>query len=232
MTFQALDRWGLYRMEGRNVFVEWRTRRDPAPLKVMNFDRDFCRGQVFFRHPRYRNWLSTILPNPLDYPLGEALMVSILGRGRGVMVHACGIDHNGRGYLFAGKSGHGKSTIARLWEGQGRVLNDDRIVVREVDGRFWMFATPWHGDIDTVSPGAVPLDRIFFLRRGNTHRVDPVTGMRSSAALFARSFPPLWDRDSMAFTLDFFARLTSAAACHELTFARDPSVVNFIRCVK
>ena len=70
------------------------------------------------------------------------LMINLLGKGRGVLVHSCGIDVNGDGYLFAGNSTNGKSTLAELWKDHGKILNDDRIVIRFWDGQFWMYSTP------------------------------------------------------------------------------------------
>ena len=72
---------------------------------------------------------------PLEYPLDELLLQGLLARGRGAEIHACGIaDGSGRGLLFVGQSGAGKTTMARLWEGERgiTVLSDDRIILRRV----------------------------------------------------------------------------------------------------
>ena len=60
-------------------------------------------------------------------------MIHRLACGQGLEVHAVGIvDEIGRGHLFLGHSGAGKSTTARLWLEQPeiRILSDDRIVLR------------------------------------------------------------------------------------------------------
>jgi len=141
LVFDVRDRWAFYRMDGQNVLVQRHSASSSLADRLMIFDRDFTHGEIFIRGPFSADSPVT-LPNPLDYPLGQVLMVCLLARSRGVMVHACGIDDHGRGYLFAGNSGHGKSTMARLWNEEARILNDDRIVVREKDGQFWMYATP------------------------------------------------------------------------------------------
>src|SRR5205823_7896354 len=105
-------------------------------------------------------------PQPLDYPLDELLMISLLARGRGVEVHGCGvIDTNGVAYLFPGHSGAGKSTIARLWRDQGAtILSDDRLILRLRDGRVWMYGTPWHGEEQFATAASAALSRIYFLQ--------------------------------------------------------------------
>ena len=61
--------------------------------------------------------------------------------------------------------------MARLWRDRALVLNDDRIVLRQKDGRIWRYGTPWHGDYDVVSPAGVPLEKIFFLRHDHVNQV-------------------------------------------------------------
>jgi hypothetical protein len=173
-----------------------------------------------------------LLPGPLEFPLFEVLMVCLLGQDKGLMVHACGVDDDGRGYLFTGNSTHGKTTMARLWEGRARILNDDRIIVRRYDGRLWMYSTPWHGEYPVVSPDPVPLDRIFFLRHAPDNDLRSREGVAASSTLLARCFPPFWDRQGMAFTLDFCAQVIAETPCYELGFVPEADVVDFVRCVK
>jgi len=126
-------------------------------------------------------------------------MVSLLARGRGLLMHACAIDDGGRGYLFAGNSTHGKTTIARLWEGQARILNDDRIALRPgEDGRIWLYCTPWHGEYDQITLRPVPLDKLFFLRHSPQNTLTPRAGAAAASMLLARCFPmpPAWPTPS------------------------------------
>lgn len=231
VVFEVKDRWGLYQIEQQNMLVERHAASPALADRLMVFDRDFAEGEVFLRGLPIAD-SPLVLPNPLSYPLGHVLMVCLLARKGGVMTHACGVVDHGRGYLFAGNSGHGKSTMARLWHGDAQVLNDDRIVVREVEGRFWMYSTPWHGDFAQVSPDCAPLDRIFFLKPGSEHRVRSVAELEATTMLLTRIFPPVWDRDGMRSTLDFVARLVAAVPCHNLEFALDKSVADFVRCVR
>ena len=147
------------------------------------------------------------------------------------MVHACGVDDGGRGYLFAGNSTHGKTTIARLWGHEASILNDDRIVLRKRAGRFWMYGTPWHGEYTATSPQGVPLEKIFFLRHAQLNTTSRKKGAAASAMLLARCFPPFWDAPCMEFTLDFCAELVDAVPCYELGFIPDKGVLETVRRV-
>ncbi len=224
--FDSEAYWRLHKSKQGTVLVMGQ--RSEYPSRIVIVDKDFQKIDVFINP-------STPLPTSQNFllgTLGQLLMVCLLAQGRGLMAHACGIDHHGKGYLFVGNSGRGKSTMAWLWAGHGIILNDDRIVVRYKKGRFWIFGTPWHGDYTQVSPRGVPLDKIFFLHHSNHHSLVPVTIVPAVSMILTRSFPPLWEKKGMSFALDFVARLTDAVPCFNLGFVPDISVLDFIQCVK
>ncbi len=224
--------WSLYRIGGQNIFALRSPAAGPLPYRIAIFDADFQQGEVYSHIPEPGETPEGLLPNPLEFPLPEVLMICLLAQGRGLMIHACGIDDSGRGYLFAGSSTHGKTTMARLWGNQALVLNDDRIVLRRREGRFWMYGTPWHSDYTSVSPKGVPLEKVFFLRHAEANSARRKEGVTASSMLLTRCFPPLWNAEGMSFTLDFCAQLVASVPCYELGFVPDESVVDFVRCVK
>lgn len=229
-VFDSKMLWGLYKIGNRHVFMV----SDGVPRRVIRiavFNEDFRHGDVFSLLDGC-DLQRKDLPNPLEFPLSEVLMVCLLAKGRGLMVHACGICDNGRGYLFAGNSAHGKSTLANLWKEEAMVLNDDRIILRLRKGRFWMYGTPWHGDYNGVSPQGVPLDKIFFLRHAENNSADPKKGVSASAMILARCFPPLWDPEGMRYTLDFCSQLAEEVPCYELGVVPDRHILDFVRCME
>jgi hypothetical protein len=223
--------WNLCRVDGRNVFVLRSPALGPLPYRIAIFDTDFREGEIYIRDSKSEETSDGLLPNPLAFPLSEVLMVCLLAQDRGLMIHACGADDGDRGYLFAGNSTHGKTTMARLWRDEAIILNDDRIVLRRRDGRFWMYGTPWHGEYTGVSSRGVPLEKIFFLSHAETNVTDRKEDAEAASMLLTRCFPPLWDEAGMRFTLDFCAQLVADVPCYELGFVPDGSIVNFVRCI-
>ena len=228
-VFDSQSLWSLYRTGGRHVFVLRWPAGGGCPYRIAVFDEPLRSGEIHSRLPSPRATPAGLLPNPLEYPLSEILMISLLARGRGLMVHACGIDDGGRGYLFAGNSTHGKTTMARLWANTACVLNDDRIILRRREGRLWMYGTPWHGDLRTASSRGVPLERILILRHAGTHDLEPLGGVAAVSHFLARCFPPFWDREGMTFSLEFASELMASVPCHVLGFRPNPDVVDFVR---
>ncbi len=163
------------------------------------------------------------------YPLAELLLIWILARRDGILAHAAGVVDGAKGYLFVGNSGHGKTTMARLWAEGATILNDDRIVVRPRDGRFWMYGTPWHGDYQRVSPGAFPISKVFFLSQSTSNQAQPRSTSEAATLLLTRSFLPLWDRTAMASLLSSCAEIASAVPCYDLGFLPEPGIVDYVR---
>lgn len=81
----------------------------------------------------------------------------ILKNADGLIFHSSAVAVDGNAYLFTAPSGTGKSTHARLWKemlGDRMVyINDDKPIIRLVDGEFYVYGTPWNGkhrlDTDT-----------------------------------------------------------------------------------
>jgi hypothetical protein len=211
----------------------------PLPYKQACFNPDFTAGEIVLRADYFDLGQGV---DALEYPLSELLIVNLLAQGRGVEVHACGVqDSDGRGYLFLGQSGAGKTTIAKLWcradprVGQAgashgpAVLSDDRIILRSLEGRTWMYGTPWHGEAELASPARVPLSRIFFLQQRPKNVLGPLVGAAAVARLMACSFVPFYSPSGLSFALAFCQQVTETVPCCDLGFVPDSRVVEFVR---
>jgi len=229
LIFDSGAVWRLYREGGRLRFVFSSPTLGPLPYKEATFEPDFTSGEVTLRRacfsPRQGLW-------PLEYPLDELLLQGLLARGRGAELHACGVsDLQGRGLLFVGHSGAGKTTMAKLWQHADRatILSDDRIILRRQGERFVMFGTPWHGEAALAEPASAPLAGLFFLDHRPTHTLLPIGGGEATAWLLACGFPPFFDRDGLDFTLGFFGEVAARVPCHRLGFAPDSGIVDLLQ---
>ena len=232
LIFDSGENWSLYERDDKHLFILNTPSSKSSPFCIAEFDPQYRKGTIQVSSHIFKDYHENKLPFPLFYPLSEIFMICFLAQKRGLLVHACGINDNGKGYLFAGNSGNGKSTSANIWKKRATILNDDRIVIRFRDGKFWMYGTPWHGDYTGISPEGVAIDTIFFLQHGDENKMVPRKGAQAVAMLLARAFPPFWDAAGMDFSLQILNDLVDKVPCHELTFVPDEDIIDFVRCAK
>jgi hypothetical protein len=226
--FDSGSTWRLYETNGNYKFYFYSESMGPVPYKTAEVQKNFSRARVFIHNP-YFDPSQPIYP--LEYPLDELLFVHFLSQGRGVEVHACGVsDSQGKGYLFLGQSGAGKSTMAGLWKDQPgiTILSDDRIVLRKVEGGFWMYGTPWHGEGRFFSASRARLSRIYFLEKRKKNEAIPYRAAEAIGRLTACSFLPFHNREPLDFTLAFFEEMVNTVPAGELRFVPDKNVVELI----
>lgn len=67
----------------------------------------------------------------------------------GLIFHSSAVMVDGEAYLFTAPSGTGKSTHTRLWRemlgDKAVMINDDKPIIRYIDGDFYVYGTPWNG---------------------------------------------------------------------------------------
>jgi len=228
---RLFDSGGVWRVErtrgGLRYSFRIRNRRPPL-YKVVTIDEALVAGTLLFdatpRGPHYA----------LDYPLDELLFQHRLAREGAIEVHGCGVVWQGRTLLFCGRSGAGKSTMARLWKRHARgarLLSDDRVVLRPGERSVRAHGTPWHGDGGFASATSAPLGALFFLRHGKTTRLLPLSRADAAARLFSRSFPPPWDREGVARALDACADAAALVPAFDLSFRPRSEAVAAVRAL-
>jgi hypothetical protein len=221
--FSSPPIWSLYRNGGTSLIRIFDQHADLQRLLVL--PPGFRRAELHFTAPDGQ------FVDPFFGPTMELLMINYLARGHGVVIHACGIEYDGKGMLFAGESGAGKSTLANLWNQQdgAAVLSDDRTIVRKIDGEIWMFGTPWHGEAQFGSPRGIKLENIFFLQHGKKNALRHSSPADTVMKLLQCSFPTYWDAAGMAFTMALFEGLATRISCSDLRFLPDEKVVEMLK---
>jgi hypothetical protein len=233
--FDSDNLFSIYR-NGEKLILNFHFQNadDMFPPKMMVFNPQSKSSFLYTYPPKQAK-------NPYLPPL-RPLMLFLLSQGRGVMLHACGIDDNGCGILFIGPSGSGKSTLANLWKDKKgvKILNDELVIIRKREECFWIYGTPWHGapwpgNSQLYSAGMCPLKKIFFIKP-SVEKFEENIAMRkkdidSIAAMLPQSFPQYWDASCIQFNIDFLAELIRETQCYELDFMPNENIIDFVRIV-
>jgi len=125
---------------------------------------------------RSRRGRLTCVPNPYSVDALLRIVHSLLlAPAGGMLLHASGGVRGGRGFLFSGVSGAGKTTMARLAPGDVQLLTDEISYLRRADDGFRVFGTPFAGELGTPGENVcAPLAAIYLIEHGSANRLTPV----------------------------------------------------------
>ena len=113
------------------------------------------------------------------------------------LIHASAVENDGKGYLFLGKSGMGKSTHSALWmryvEGAD-LLNDDNPAIRiKKDGVVYVYGTPWSGKTPCYRNRKAPLKAMVRLEQAPVNRFTWKTGVDALTTLLPGCLSMRWN---------------------------------------
>lgn len=93
----------------------------------------------------------------------------------GMLLHASAVVVDGKAYLFSAKSKTGKSTHTSLWlemfGDKAYIINDDKPAIRFVDGKFYVYGTPFSGKHDLSRNTRCELGGICFLAQAPENKI-------------------------------------------------------------
>lgn len=111
-----------------------------------------------------------------------------------LLFHGSAISVDGEAYLFTAASGTGKSTHTSFWRqtfgDRAVMVNDDKPLLRMVDGKVYVCGTPWNGKHNLGTKVTVPLKGLCILERAAENEIHPVTLPEVLPLLMQQSFRP------------------------------------------
>lgn len=178
------------------------------------------------RHGRIRQ-----APNPYSIDTVLRLVHSlVLAREGGCLLHAASAVRGGKAFVFAGVSGAGKTTLARLAPGDAHVLSDEISYVRRVAEGYRGYGTPFAGEL--ARPGenlSAPLEAIYLLAQGRENGIDPVPRAEAARALLGHVL--FFAQDAALVQAVFLSvlELVERVPVRRLTFVPDARAWELIR---
>ncbi len=93
-----------------------------------------------------------------------------------IIFHCSAVAVDGQAYLFTAPSGTGKSTHTKLWrelfQDRAVMINDDKPMIRMIDGEFYVYGTPWNGKHRIGQNTRAKVKAICKLERAKENRIE------------------------------------------------------------
>lgn len=164
--------------------------------------------------------------DPLPYPLDGLLLYYLISKRGGIMIHGSGVIADSKGWIFSGKSGQGKTTIAKIFDSSGdRVIHDDRLILMREEREWIMHSTPVYRNDE---PRSAKLNHLWIISHGKSNISTPVRDAEAAALLLANCIQQNWDREATEKLAAAAEDLVSSIAVSKLQFVPDRSIRDYL----
>ncbi len=223
--------WMIYERPSNYIYKMFVPRNNES-LLVAIFNKDHTKGHIYKGDFYTRIFKRGKLTSLLCFPTDQILFALLLADRGGIILHGSGLIFKGKGYLFVGHSDAGKTTLVKIFHHHARILNDDRIIVRKEKGRFYLYGTPWHGDLSLVAPDRVLLKAILFLNQAEENRIERTEGLEAFKRLYGCTIKALVTERWANNALDICQALSREASCYHLYFDKTEGVIPLVKGVR
>jgi hypothetical protein len=165
----------------------------------------------------------------IDAVLRIVHSIDLAGEG-GFLLHAASAIRDGRAFIFAGRSGAGKTTIARLAPAGVSLLSDEISWVRPSAERFVAWGTPFTGELG--QPGvnrSAPVGALYFLEQARENRITRLEGAEAVRLLLENILFFADDPRLVRRVFDNACAFAESTSIFRLSFLPDSSAWELIR---
>ncbi len=186
---------------GGNMYDVYQLSDRQYQFVVHSGDGEVCaimQSSADFKHCQAA--VKTSVPALRSYGLNSCLMIAYAFSSvnkQTLLVHASVIRKDGRGYLMTAPSGTGKSTHTYLWYKNipdCDLMNDDNPVVRIIDGKSYVYGSPWSGKTKCYRNVEAPVGAIVRIQQRPQNTIHPMMPMESLAVMLSQVSSMKWDK--------------------------------------
>ncbi len=220
--------WAIYRKDKAWIYAGIQPEGQEGGLhRVIIFNDGHTRAHVF--HPSTELYRQGGHDSLMMVSSDQMFLARALPRWDAVFVHGASAIINGKGLVFLGQSGAGKSTMVNMLAdklaGRVEILCDDRSIIARREDGFHLYGSWSHGDVPTVSPNGAPLAAVFFLRQSTDNRLEKLASSQALlAGLLARFARPLLSADWWDEVLGLADGLVTHVPFYDLHFDRSGEI--------
>lgn len=145
-------------------------------------------------------------------------------------IHSAVLATSGRGILFLGPSGVGKTTQAERWaQFRGAsIINGDVGFVQRTEEGFLAWGTPWPGSSSYCLNTSVPLKALVVLKQAPYNALRELTGFEKLKEVSNNVFYPTWLEDGMELGVETLHYLLTELPVYRLDNRADLEAVELL----
>ena len=139
---------------------------------------------------------------------------------RGAMtLHCAYMRYKGEAILFSAPSGTGKTTQATLWEKHrgSRVINGDKSLLREIEGRWTACGWPVCGSSGVCYNEDTPIRAIVMLSQGKTDTIRRLSPFQAFTQIYTQVTINSWNRDAQQQAMDIIEQMVTQVPVYHLS---------------
>ena len=168
--------WAVYRKENGWVYLGIvEEGKGERVYRVGIFNKDYTRGMIYGSPIEAEAGSETGKSALSLFPTDQVWIAPLLADRNAFYLHSSAAIINGKGLIFVGHSGAGKSTTLRMLEGRAEILCDDRNILRRWDCGWKVHGTWSHGELPYVSSSSAPLHSVLILTKDTCNRIERIT---------------------------------------------------------
>ncbi len=168
-------------------------------------------------------------PYSLDSVLRIVHSLILAGRG-GFLLHAASAICGGRGYLFSGVSGAGKTTMTRLAPQDITLLTDEISYIQPSADGYLAYGTPFAGELAKAGENcSAPIGALFFLEKGPGNSIEELSAAEAVRRLMRNILFFADDPDLVKKVLETACEFVLKVPIRRLMFYPDGKVWETVR---
>lgn len=157
---------------------------------------------------------------------GTQFYVQLLRYG-GLMLHASAVEMYGKAYLFSGPCGMGKSTHTKIWQQTfgtaAQVFNDDKPALRQLDGKWYAYGTPWCGKNGINQNKKIPVAGICFLKQAPENKIRKLSSGVGAQQIVSQTLRKFTSMETLDMMLQIVEKIAQDIPIFELENRPEPA---------
>ncbi len=214
-----------------NIMKDYLVDDEPARFSVVIDDKDIAAERALspYHHESDGMYESTAVYRKFIY--------EIMDKYDAFFFHCSSIAVENKAIMFTAQSGTGKSTHRNLWiknfGDRVTVINDDKPVIRKIDGKFYVYGTPWRGKESMGNNIRVPAEALCFLSRSEKNYIGEISTSEIIARTLNQTVRPK-DESLMIKLLDLLDGFLKQVKCYDLrvNMEDEAAIVAYNKIVK